>query len=70
MELPLRTIEIIEVDIQDDDEAAFIRGFEERAPVTNDNKYLASQYYKDGPEGPRNGLTMSLRKQQGENAGL
>ncbi|KAG8974251.1 hypothetical protein FRC05_007675 [Tulasnella sp. 425] len=64
VELPLRTIEIIEVDIQDDDEAAFIRGFEERAPVTNDNKYLASQYYKDGPEGPRNGLTMSLRKQQ------
>lgn len=61
-------MEIIEVDVQDEDEAAFIRGLEERAPQTGNSRYLTSRHYKDGPEGPNTALTMLLRQQQG--AGL
>lgn len=61
-------MEIIEVDVQDEDEAAFIRGLEGRAPLKGNSPYLTSRHYKDGPEGPKNGLTTLLRQQQG--AGL
>ncbi|KAG8913629.1 hypothetical protein FRC00_001964 [Tulasnella sp. 408] len=64
VELPARTIETIQVDVHDEEEAAFIRGLEERAPQTGNSRYLTSRHYKDGPEGPKKGFTMTLRQQQ------
>ncbi|KAG8937478.1 hypothetical protein FRC00_005084 [Tulasnella sp. 408] len=62
--LPTRTTEIIEIQIRDEDEADFVNGIEIMEPVKGENKYLDSRQYKDGEDGPKNGFTWTLRRQQ------
>ncbi|KAG8982742.1 hypothetical protein FRB90_006585, partial [Tulasnella sp. 427] len=64
VKLPSRTIEVIQVNVEDEDEAEFIRGIASKDPVSSENKYLHAQRFKDSPEGPKCSLTKLLRQQQ------